>query len=203
MAHFTSTLCLALASAYFLASAPAFADNLPQTAEQSPAEAGEGEAATDAPEPQALKPKPAPRPSQRLGTTVPDKAEDPDACSTCGTGLLALGITASAPLTLAGALGLLAANQAGWIQNDPLAGFGIPLWGAGLGCAGVHIFFAVVTAVAFGRDFKALLDGDDDIDSEQSNESKPKKAPLPKGPKPQKVQQPGLAIDAQVQRLAY
>lgn len=129
------------------------------------------------------------RPSDRIGTAAPDPQDEPDACSTCGTGLVALGITASAPLSLVGALGILAADKAGWIQNDPMASFGIPLWGAGLGCAGVHVFFAVISAVAFSRDFKALLSSDDDNPNEIETKIKPK-------PKHDQVKKPGLAIEA-------
>lgn len=140
------------------------------------------------------------RPSDRIGTTAPDPQAEPDACSTCSTGLVALGITASAPLTLVGALGILAADKAGWIENDPMAGFGIPLWGAGLGCAGVHVFFAVISAVAFSRDFKKLISSDDDDSDEIEAKSKPKKSK----PDENKSKQPGLAIDAAyVQSLPY
>ncbi len=84
------------------------------------------------------------------------EAPSPDACDTCGVGLFAATVTATAPLTLAAALGLVVAEQTGLIGQDPFEASGIPLWGVGLGCAGAHMFFAAITSVAFGRDLWRL-----------------------------------------------
>ncbi|MFH1808267.1 MAG: hypothetical protein ABIJ09_05970 [Pseudomonadota bacterium] len=131
-------------------------------------------------------PAAAPCGSTETGDDVDD--DNPETCATCGVGAVALLLAGTAPLTTAAALGLLAANQAGVITEDPVASFGIPLWGCALGCAGAHVFLAVVSSIAFGRDVVRLCGSYMDDEPHPGPTTQPACEPTP-GPIETEVQQ--------------
>lgn len=124
---------------------------------------------------------------------APGDTDEPEACSTCGVGAVALLLVGSAPITTLSALALLAATQAGVLRQDPLASFGIPLWGAALGCAGAHTFLALMSSLAFGRDVMRLCGSFVDEDRPTGPTTRPACEPVP-GP---------LEVEAHEASIAY